>query len=137
VPVGDAPREADLVLLRRTTTRALPFRGLWKGLTTWNVLEFKGPTVSPRVGDLGRLVELGLGIDRRLNEERRKQGGRPLEPREVSFWYLVNRLGGRFVRAARHRLGHLEAHGPGVWRCTVLQHLIFLVSTGGPAGGRR
>jgi hypothetical protein len=78
VPVGDAPRQADLVLLRRTFTGALPFRGLWKELTTWNVLEFKGPTVSPRLRDLDRLVELGLGIDRRLNDERRKRRQRPL-----------------------------------------------------------
>jgi hypothetical protein len=42
---------------------------------------------------------------------------------------LVNRLGGRFVREARQRFGHLEAYRPGVWRCTVLQHLVFLVST--------
>jgi hypothetical protein len=129
VPVGDAPREADLVLLRRTSTRTLPFRGLWKALTTWNVLEFKGPTVSPRLSDLEPLVELGLGIGRRLNEERRKRGGRPLESQEVSFWYLVNRLGNRLLRAARHRLGQLDVHSPGVWRCTILQHLVFLVST--------
>jgi hypothetical protein len=129
VSVGDVPREADLVLLRRTTLRAPPFRGLWQELTTWNVLEFKGPTVSPRLRDLERLVELGLGIDRRLNDERRKRGGRPLEPQEVSFWYLVNRLGSRFLREARQRLGQLDAHRPGVWRCTILQHVVFLVST--------
>jgi hypothetical protein len=85
VPVGDAPREADLVLLRRTSTGSLPFCGLWKALTTWNVLEFKGPTVSPRLRDLDRMVELGLGIDRRLNDERRKQRQPPLAPQEVSF----------------------------------------------------
>ena len=28
VPVGDLPRQADIVLLRRTGTGALPFRGL-------------------------------------------------------------------------------------------------------------
>jgi hypothetical protein len=73
VPVGDAPRLADLVLLRRHSPRALPFRGLWRFLTTWNVLEFKGPTVSVRHGDLDLLIELGLGIHRRLNEERTRQ----------------------------------------------------------------
>jgi hypothetical protein len=71
------------VLLRRTSPRTLPFRGLWKDLTTWNVLEFKGPTVSPRLRDLERLVELGLGIDRRLNEERRKRSGRPSHRRKL------------------------------------------------------
>ena len=64
VPVGDAPREADIVLLRRTSKVPLPFHGLWQHLTTWNVLEFKGPTVDPRLRDLDLLVELGLGIDR-------------------------------------------------------------------------
>ena len=42
VAVGDVPREADLVLLRRTSQNVLPFRGLWRHLTTWNVLEYKG-----------------------------------------------------------------------------------------------
>src|SRR5262249_38681203 len=40
VPVGDAPRAADLVLLQRTSAAAPPFRGLWQWLSTWNVLEF-------------------------------------------------------------------------------------------------
>lgn len=129
MPVGDAPREADLVLLRRTSTGPLPFQGLWKDLTTWDVLEFKGPTVSPRLGDLDLLVELGLGIHRRLNEERLRQRLSPLGPREMSFWYLTNRLGSRFLRGAEQRLGHLEPHGSGVWRCPVLQRMVFLVST--------
>src|SRR5713101_6994457 len=73
VPVGDVPREADLVLLRRTTSKTLPFRGLWRHLTTWNILEYKGPTVSARLEDIDFLVELGMGIPRRLNEERRKE----------------------------------------------------------------
>ncbi len=38
-PVGDAPREADFVLLRRMTGPPPPFRGLWRNLTPWNVLE--------------------------------------------------------------------------------------------------
>jgi hypothetical protein len=45
VPVGDVPREADLVLLRRTTVTAPPFLGLWRHLTAWNILEYKGPSV--------------------------------------------------------------------------------------------
>ena len=49
-PVGDKPREADFVLLRRMTGPPPPFRGLWRNLTPWNVLEYKGPTVSPRRG---------------------------------------------------------------------------------------
>src|SRR4051794_28854680 len=73
VPVGDKPRAADLTLLRRTSAGTPPFTGLWRWLTPWNVLEFKGPTVSARVDHLDSLVELGLGIHRRLNEERTKQ----------------------------------------------------------------
>src|SRR5439155_23487248 len=69
VPVGDAPREADFFLLRRTAAGMPPFRGLWRHLTPWNILEYKGPTVSPRNRDVELLIELGLGIDRRLHEE--------------------------------------------------------------------
>ncbi len=39
VPVGDLPREADLLLLRRTGTGDLPFQGLWRYLPLgifWN-----------------------------------------------------------------------------------------------------
>jgi len=70
VPVGDVPREADLVLLRRTSAKTLPFQGLWRHLTPWNILEYKGPSVSARFEHLDLLIELGLGIHRRLNEER-------------------------------------------------------------------
>ncbi|HZU37219.1 MAG TPA: hypothetical protein VFA18_14955, partial [Gemmataceae bacterium] len=96
VPVGDAPREADVVLLRRTVTTAPPFHGLWRHLTIWNVLEFKGPTVSPRRGDIDRLLELGLGIDRRLRQEQSIR--RAVQRADVSFWYLANRLGRRFLQ---------------------------------------
>jgi hypothetical protein len=51
-PVGDPPREADFVLLRRMPKAPPPFRGLWRNLTPLNVLEFKGPTVSPRRGHI-------------------------------------------------------------------------------------
>jgi hypothetical protein len=129
VPVGDAPREADFVLLRRTASAPPPFRGLWRHLSTWNIMEFKGPTVSPRRGDVELLVELGLGIDRRLQAERIQQGHRRLGPEEVSFWYLANRLGQRFRRAAEQKLGRLDALGPGLWRCRLLERLIFWVSS--------
>ena len=129
MPVDDAPREADFVLLRRTATAAPPFRGLWRHLTTWSILEFKGPTVSPRRGDVELLVELGLGIDRRLQQERIKQGQRRLEPEQVSFWYLANRLGRSFLRDAERKLGTLEPLGSGLWRCRLLGRLVFLVSS--------
>lgn len=56
VPVGDLPREADIVLLRRTARGIPPFHGLWRRLTEWNVLEYKGPCVSPRLNDIDLLV---------------------------------------------------------------------------------
>ncbi len=119
VPVGDMPRHADLVLLRRRRAEPAPFTGLWRWLTEWNVLEYKGPTVAPRPRDLLLLVELGLGIDRRLNVGRRKRGASPLPESEVSFWYLANRLGPRFLEEAEHRLGSLTG-SDGLWRANVL-----------------
>jgi hypothetical protein len=124
--VGDAPREADLALLRRTAD-APPFVGLWRRLSVWNVLEFKGPTESARVADLDLLIELGLGIDRRLNEERRKKKEPEVERAEVSFWYLANHLGRRFLRDVR-ALGKLQPDGPGVWRAAHLGRHLVLVS---------
>jgi hypothetical protein len=47
VPVSDRPLEVDFVLLRRTPRHA-PLPSLWRHLTTWNTLEFKGPMISPR-----------------------------------------------------------------------------------------
>lgn len=126
VPVGDAPREADLVLVRRKAPGKLPFHGLWKHLTSWNVLEYKGPTASARFGDLDLLVELGLGIHRRLREKQNASLMRAAH--EVSFWYLTHHLGKRFLRQAARTLGSLDTLGPGIWRCTLLGRLIFLVN---------
>jgi len=128
VPVGDAPREADFVLLRRTVTTTPPFRGLWRNLTAWNILEFKGPTVSPRLGDIELLVELGLGIDRRFQAERLKQRQRKLPPGAVSFWYLANHLGRRFLAEVERKLGALESLASGLWRCQLLGRQVFWVS---------
>lgn len=129
VPVGDAPREADIVLLRRTSRTPPPFRGLWRHLTAENVPEFKGPSVSPRRRDIDRLIELGLGIARRLDEESAKASQRGVRSEDVSFWYLANHLGIRFRREAERKLGRLEPVGPGLWRGQVLLHLVYLVSS--------
>jgi hypothetical protein len=128
VPVGDTPREADFVLLRRTSRTVPPFRGLWRHLTPWNVLELKGPTVAPRREDLELLVELGLGIERRLRRNLTASQRRRPAPEEVSFWYLANHLGVRFLRDAERKLGRLTVLGPGLWRSHVLTRLVFLVS---------
>jgi hypothetical protein len=129
VPVADAPRVADILLLRRTSATAPPFQGLWRWLTPWNVLEVKGPSVSARVADLDLLIELGLGIDRRLNEEGAKQRQLHIPREEVSFWYLANHLGRRFLRDAQDLLGALEELAPGVWRTSLLRRSVVLVSS--------
>lgn len=129
VPVGDVPREADLVLLRRTAAKTLPFLGLWRHLTTWNILEYKGPTVSARLEDVSLLVELGLGIHRRLNEERLKAKQKPVSAAEVAFWYMANSLGRRFQKNAARMFGTLEIRGDGVWHARLLERHVFLVST--------
>jgi hypothetical protein len=128
VPVGDVPREADLVLLRRIVAGPLPFFGIWGNLTTWNIFEFKGPTVSPRAGDIDLLIELGLGIHRRLNADRARRGEPFVGAEEVSFWYLANHLGRRFLSDSRRHLGMLVPQGPGVWRCDLLVRVVYLVS---------
>src|SRR5437660_12389467 len=88
VPVGELAREAGLVLLRPTAPA--PFAGIWRHLTPWNVFEFKGPSDTTELRDLDLLLEVGLGIDRKLREEQRKQR-QPLGERgEVSWWYLAN-----------------------------------------------
>ncbi len=128
VPVGDVPREADFVLLRRTRAGQLPAAGLWRDLTPWNVLEFKGPSVSPRDEDPELLVELGLGIHRRLNDDQARQQLPTQGPDGLSLWFLANRLGRRLLRGWGGRLGDLQPHGPGVWRGQVLGRTLFLVS---------
>jgi hypothetical protein len=127
--VGDLPRQADIVLLRRTAAEKPPFHGLWRCLTLWNVLEYKGPPVAARREHLPFLVEVGLGIARRLNEQRSRDGERPTSEGDISFWYLANRLGRSFLRVATNRLGGLEELGNGIWQSMVLCHPVFLVST--------
>jgi hypothetical protein len=128
VAVGDRPRQADVVLLRRTRAGSLASLGLWSRLTPGNALEYKGPTVSPRDEHLGALVEVGLGIHRWLNEERRKLRQPVVGPGALSFWYLANRLGRRLLAAWRGRVPGLRPDASGVWRCEVMGHLVFLVS---------
>ena len=127
--VGDIPREADILVVHRTSAGPPPFRGLWRHLTTWNVFEFKGPTVAARVRDLDLLVEVGLGVDRRLNEDRVRQRQAALEPEQVSFWYIVRGFGLRFQDEARRRLAQLEEIAPGLWRGQALRRLVLLVNS--------
>jgi hypothetical protein len=129
VTVSDTPREADILLLQRKAHRRPPFHGLWRHLTPRNVMEFKGRKVSPRVDDIPLLVELGLGIHRRLNEDLEQGDAAVLSPPETSFWYVANSFGRRFLRDAEQTLGTLELVTDGVWRCQVLRHPLFLVNS--------
>jgi hypothetical protein len=126
--VGDLPRQSDIVLLRKTTTAPAPFQGLWRRLTTWNVLEYKGPTVSPRFDELHDLLELGLGIHRRLNELASKEEQPQVGYAEVSFWYLVNHLGRRFLAELPTYLPGAQQVTEGVWQASVYGHPVLLVS---------
>lgn len=125
VPVGDLPREADIIVLRRASTGKPPFRTLWKHLTRWNILEFKGRSESARVGDVDLLVEVGLGIQRRLQE---KEPGAKVPRGDVSFWYLANHLGKRFLRDVIELAGDLESVSPGLWRGRIVGRPLWLVS---------
>jgi hypothetical protein len=129
VAVGDAPREADVMLLRRTQQAEPPFEVLWNYLTPWNVLEYKGPSVSARINDVRLLVELGLGIYRKVNEERAKDKKPRVAPAEVSFWYIRHSLGKRFRTGMQALLGAnaLERVANGIWTCRVFDHLVYLV----------
>jgi hypothetical protein len=129
VPVGDLPREADLVLLRRTRSGPTPFEGIWRHLTAWNLLEFKGATEDARPAHLPLLIELGLGIARRLRTEGRSRSARQMPAAEISFWYLANRLGRSIAAEAQRVLSNLQATGPGLWWAIVLGHPVYLVST--------
>jgi hypothetical protein len=113
VPVGDLPREADIVLVRRASKSKPPFRTLWRHLSRWNVLEFKGRSESARVNDIDLLVEIGLGIHRRLEEQEPKT---KIDRADVSFWYLANHLGKRFLRDVIELTGNLELAAQGLWR---------------------
>jgi hypothetical protein len=74
------------------------------------------------------LVEVGLGIHRRLNAEGRGPGQRSTSERDVSFWYIANRLGRNFLQVAARKLGRLEELGEGIWRGEMLEYPCLLVS---------
>ena len=116
VPVGDVPRQADLVLVRRTTAKPLPFHGVWRHLTPWNILEYKGPAVSARLEHIDLLVELGLGIHRRFNAEAGKSKHQAVPAAEVSFWHLMRHLGRAIPKeACAEAVGPAITLGNGVW----------------------
>jgi len=109
VPVGDLPREADLLLLRRRAPA--PFVSIWRHLTTWNVMEFKGPSDDPPCATLTCSWKSAYGIDRRLNEERLQDKQPLLERGDMSWWFLVNHVGQRLRAEARAALQSSAAAG--------------------------
>jgi hypothetical protein len=127
--VGDVPREADVVVVKRAALRGPQFRRLWKWLTSWNVLEFKGPTVQPRLFHLDLLLELGLGVARRLNEQRAKDKLRPLPSAQISWWYVVRKLPRSLLGKWEGRAGRLTEVEPGLWRGAVCGYPLYLVSS--------
>jgi len=79
--------------------------------------------------DADLLIEVGLGVERRLNEERERLGQPRRERGEVSYWYIANHVGRRF-RAEVERLLRqpLEPLAEGLWRVPCLERTLFLVS---------
>jgi hypothetical protein len=101
-----SPRQADIVFLRRTAAVQPPFRGLWRFLAPWNVLEYKGPTVAARREHVPFLVEVGLGIARRLNEQAIEQGERPTPEGDMEQQIAV----GQFVIETAERADKYGSH---------------------------
>jgi hypothetical protein len=127
--VGDVPREADVVVVKRAALRGPQFRRLWKWLTTWNILEFKGPTVRSRASHLDLLLELGLGVARRLNEERAKDKLRPLPSQQISWWYVSRKLSRSLLAKWVQRVGRLTEVEAGLWHGAVCGYPLYLVSS--------
>src|ERR1043165_2116065 len=125
VPVGDLPREADIIVLRRSSASNPPFCTLWHHLNRWNILELKGRSENARVADVDLLIEVGIGIHRRLQE---KEPHAKIQRAEVSFWYLANHLGKRFLRDVVELTGDLHAVSAGLWRGRVVGRPLWLVS---------
>jgi hypothetical protein len=129
LPVGDLPRQADIVLIHRTAAGPAPLQGIWRHLSAWNVLEFKGPSDAPALRDLDLLWEIGLGIERRLNEERSRQAQPAWERDAVAWWYLANHVGQRLRAEAERLLGQpLQEREDGVWEGVALGRSFWLVS---------
>lgn len=121
VPVGELPRRADLVLVRRERADP-PFTGLWMHLTRLNLFEYKGPTDSADELDLDLLMHVGTGLLCRYNEEKRGS----VRPGEMSLWYVVPSMGEAFWGRAQSR-AFFDAEGGGLWRGKVWGYPIFLL----------
>jgi hypothetical protein len=126
VSVGDLPRSADLVLIRREKADP-PFSGLWMHLTEWNLFEFKAPTDHPDDDDLELLMHVGSGLRCRYNEEHKEERAARLPNSRFSYWYVVPSLGDTFFGRAQQRT-LFDAEGGGLWRGRSWGHPIFLLN---------
>jgi hypothetical protein len=70
----------------------------------------------------------GLGVHRRLNQEQAKQNQPELDYPDVSFWYLVNHLGERFLADLPRLLPGARKEEEGIWQAAVYGHPVLLVS---------
>lgn len=127
VPVSDLPRRGDFLIVRRQPDAEPPFEGVWRFLTEWNVVEFKGMTDDPEEDDLELLMHVGCGLAYKINEERRERREPRLAPRQVSFWLIARQIGEAFLRHAAVR-GAFPYEPGGIWRGTSWGHPIVLVS---------
>ncbi len=129
-PVGDLPRQADILLLRRTSAGPTPFQGMWRFLSHWNVIEFKGPTEDARLQDPDLLIEVGLGVERRLNEEQERLGQPRRQREEMSYWYIAHAIGSRFRARVERLMGQpLEPLAEGLWRVPCLERWFYVVGS--------
>ena len=127
VPVGDLPRQSDLVIILRKYLEVPIFSGMWRHLSPLNMVEIKGRTESARLRDLPLLAEVGLGIARRWRTEMRKQGQTAIPDNQVSFWYLAPWFGRRFLAGVKELVGDLEEVDAGIFRGRLLAHPLLLV----------
>jgi hypothetical protein len=103
VNLGDLPLRADLVLIRRDPTVALPYPFNHLGATT--LVEFKGPHETAGQKALTDLEIYGLLYHQRTKLRRRD---------ELTLWLVASRLGRRVSQPTGAYLEHPRSPGPGV-----------------------
>ncbi len=74
------------------------------------------------------LIELGLGIHRRLNELQAKARLPAVEYVEMSFWYLVKHIGRRFRTQLQQHIPDAQPLTRGIWQGHMFSHPVLLVS---------
>jgi hypothetical protein len=67
-PVGELPRRANTVLLRKPTPPTVRFNGVFSRLSLINVMEYNSPDEAATVDTLQHLIAVGTGMALRLRE---------------------------------------------------------------------